>query len=95
MMKFWCDEAVPPTFKESIIRPFLKLGKTPSKRENYRPISSLNALMKVYEQLLKYRLVRFLEDSKFFSNTHAAYRKGRSTVDNLFVLQNCFCTIVI
>ena len=95
LIKFWSDEAVPPSFKESIIRPFLKPEKTPSKRENYRPISLLNALMKVYEQVIKYRLVKFLEDSKFFSNTQAAYRKGRSTVDNHLFYKNCFFTIVI
>ena len=58
LIKCWSHEAVPPSFKESIIGPFLKPGKTPSKKENYRPISLLNTLMKVYEQLIKYRLLK-------------------------------------
>ena len=35
LSKFWNDEKVPESFKESIIRPFLKHGKNPCKRENY------------------------------------------------------------
>ena len=88
--KFWNDEKVPESFKESIIRPFLKPGKNPCKRKNYRPISLLNVPMKLYEQLIKHRLVRFLEESSFFSKAQAAYRTGCSTVDNLLVLQEIF-----
>ena len=90
LSKFWNDEKVPESFKESVIRPFLKPGKNPCKRENYRPISLLNVIMKLYEQLIKRRLVNFLESSSFFSKAQAAYRTGCSTVDNLLVLQEIF-----
>ena len=90
LSRFWKDEKVPEEFKESIIRPFLKPGKNPCKRGNYRPISLLNVTMKLYEQLIKNRLVQFLEASSFFSKAQAAYRTGRSTVDNLLVLQEIF-----
>ena len=93
--RFWNDEKVPVDFKESIIRPFFKPGKNPCKRENYRPISLLNVSMKLYEQVIKHRLVQFLEASSFFSKAQAAYRVGCSTVDNLLVLQEIFFTIAM
>ena len=82
---FWAKAAVPDTFKQSIIRPFLKPGKDPTKRGNYRSISLLNVPLKLYEQVIKSRLVGYLEESCYFSQAQAAYRKGRSTADHLLV----------
>ena len=87
---FWEKETVPDSFKQSIIRPFLKPGKNPCKRGNYRPISLLNVPMKLYEQIIKYRLLAYLEDSCYFSKAQAAYRKNRSTSDHLLVIQELF-----
>ena len=73
--KFWKEETVPANLKETVIRPFLKPNKKndPYKRENYRPISLLSVLMKIYEQIIKQRLVPALENIKFFSDAQAAY----------------------
>ena len=46
--------------------------------------------MKMYEQVVKQRLVTFLDKTKMFSNLQAAYRKGRSTVDNILIVQEVF-----
>ena len=46
--------------------------------------------MKLYEHIIKERLVAVLKKNKFFSNTQAAYRKGRSTIDHILVLQETF-----
>ena len=46
--------------------------------------------MKVYEQIIKDRLVTMLEKRNFFTELQAAYRKGRSTVDHILVLQEIF-----
>ena len=89
-LNFWEQETVPENFKQSIIRPFLKPGKNPCKRGNYRPISLLNVPLKLYEQIIKNRLLGYLEDSCFFSDAQAAYRKNRSTSDNLLVVQEIF-----
>ena len=90
LSSFWAKETVPQVFKQSIIRPFLKPGKDPTKRGNYRPISLLNVPLKLYEQVIKTRLVGYLEESRYFSQAQAAYRKGRSTTDHLLVLQEIF-----
>ena len=87
---FWAKETVPQIFKQSIIRPFLKPGKDPTKRGNYRPISLLNVPLKLYEQVIKTRLVGYLEESCYFSHAQAAYRQGRATTDHLLVLQEIF-----
>ena len=87
---FWTKETVPEKFKQSIIRPFLKPGKNPCERGNYRPISLLNVPLKLYEQIIKKRLLGCLENSCFFSIAQAAYRKGRSTSDHLLVVQEIF-----
>ena len=36
------------------------------------------------------RLVAFLEGKKFLSNKQAAFRKGRSTVDHIMIIQEIF-----
>ena len=46
--------------------------------------------MKIYEQVIKSRLVAILEKSNYFSNFQAAYRKRRSTCDHLLAVQEIF-----
>ena len=91
LQHFWKIEMVPGDLKQSIIKPFLKdATKDASLPQNYRPISLLNTPMKVYEQVIKARLVDILEKTEFFSNVQSAYRKGRSTCDHILVLQEIF-----
>ena len=89
--KFWKKEEVPADLKESVIVPFLKdSSKDASERRNYRPIFLLNSLMKIYEQIIKFRLMKVLEQNNSFSISQAAYRAGRSVNDHLLVLQEFF-----
>ena len=73
------------------MRPFLKGSDNdccdPS---NYRPISLLNTLMKVYEGIICKRLVCFLEEMKILSPLQAAYRHRRSSFDHIFTLHELF-----
>ena len=63
-------------------------GKRPNRPDELQTL--LNTTMKIYEQIIKKRLVKVLEENRFFSELQAAYRKGRSTVDHLLVLQEIF-----
>ena len=84
----WEAEKVLPSYKEIVQRPFLTdPEKTPTDPSNYRPVALLNTHMKIYEHIIKERLVAVLEKNRFFSNTQAAYRKGRATVDHILVVQ--------
>ena len=91
MKKLWDTERVPENFKETTLRPFLKdADKDPTKPTNYRPVSLLNVLMKVYEHIIKVRLTKFLDEINYFSTAQAAYRKGRCTGDQILVIQEIF-----
>ena len=87
----WKTETVSEKFKETTLRPFLKgSDKDPTIPGNYRPVSLLNVLMKVYEHIIKVRLTAYLEETNYFTTAQAAYRKGRSTVDHILVIQEIF-----
>ena len=46
---------------------------------NYRPISLLPPLAKVFEKLISIRLTKFLEDSNILADQQLGFRKGHST----------------
>ena len=87
----WKSERAPPVLKQSILRPILKAADSdPTNPRNYRPISLLNTVMKLYEALIKKRLIKRLETSKLLSPVQAAYRTNRSTCDHLLMIQELF-----
>ena len=91
MQKLRKDEKVPKEFKEIVIRPFIKnVDEDPIKPSNYRPVALLNVLRKLYEHIIKERLISYMERNNCLSSTQAASRKRRSTVDNIFILQETF-----
>jgi len=82
---------VPEGLKEVIVRQFLKsTDKDETNPSNYRPIALLNELQKLYEHIIVTRLTAYLEKIDFLTCVQAAYRKGRSTVDNILIIQETF-----
>ena len=65
-----------------LIKPDKPLPQTTS----YRPISSVSAIMKLFEQVIEKRLQKHLEDNGFFSKYQSGFRKSESTNDYLFHL---------
>ena len=53
---------------------------------NYRPVSLLCALSKVFEKIMYNRLLDFLDDQKFFVNEQFGYRKIHSSYMALMIL---------
>jgi hypothetical protein len=51
---------------------------------NYRPISILPILSKIFERAAVDQLVHFLESNKLIASNQHAYRKGHSTTTSLF-----------
>lgn len=61
------------------VLPLLK-GGDPSKPNNYRPISKLCILAKVFERLVSDQLKDFLERNDILSRHQSGFRKKHSTV---------------
>ena len=87
---FWFQEHVPRDLKRTILRPFVKDNdKDKTDPSKYRPISLLNTIMKIYGGIICKR-VPFLEENKMLSPLQAAYRRGRSAMDNILALHELF-----
>ncbi len=68
----------PSKLKDAVVIPLYKSG---SKLDcsNFRPISLLSTFAKIYEKIMKKKLVRFLENNKFFSHNQFGFREGKNT----------------
>ena len=53
---------------------------------NYRGITLLNAVGKLFTKVLNYRLLYWLEEHNKLSESQAGFRFSRSCVDHLFAL---------
>lgn len=76
---------VPAHFKETIITPIYKSGSR-SEKTNYRPISVINNIAKIFEKALKTRLEKFLETNKIISENQFGFRNSFSTKDAIYKL---------
>lgn len=70
----------PDAFKVAMIKPIYKSG---DKQEvsNYRPISLISNLAKIYEKILKVRICSFLKKYKIMSDKQYGFMEARSTND--------------
>lgn len=68
----------PDCLKKAIVYPIFK-GGSPTNPTNYRPISVLPAINKVFEKLLSIRLLNFLETTALFYEHQFGFRQGSST----------------
>jgi hypothetical protein len=76
---------VPVSFKKSVIFPLHKKGDL-NNVQNYRGLSFINCISKLYTSLLHYRLSEWVNYRGLLIEYQAGFRKGYSTVDNLFNL---------
>ena len=60
--------------------------KNTNKIAEFRPISLLPTVGKVFEKLLANRIYKWAEDNDIINKEQSGFRKNRSTVDNLFSL---------
>lgn len=82
----WSSGKFPDRWREAVIIPIKKKQKNKTKKSSYRPISLLSCLGKVMERMVNTRLLKHLEENHLLSNTQSAYRKNRSTEDQLIYL---------
>ena len=72
----WEILSVVPVFKNVVER---------STAKNYRPVSPLSVVSKVFEKLVNNRIVDHLENSGLFSDFQYGFRSSESTSDLLTV----------
>lgn len=56
--------------------------------ENYRDISLLCTAYKVYAEILRKRLEKEVERKSILPKSQEGFRKGRGTIDNIFILDH-------
>ena len=73
---WWCNGIFPEEKLVANIACIYKKG-SPLKRSNYRPISLLNAIYKIYAALIQKRLADAIDDD--IQSTQFGFRKNKST----------------
>lgn len=70
----------PDAFKIGLVKPLFKSGE-PDVINNYRPISILPVLSKIFEKLMKDQIINFFENNTIFSPNQFGFRVNHSTTD--------------
>lgn len=94
----------PSAFKLSVITPIHKNGDK-SQVQNYRPISQITTLAKIFEKVLKVRLNSYLKKFNILSDKQYGFKEGVSTQDAIIDLTTniylaldggnpCLCTFI-
>ena len=76
----------PQSWSEGFIVPLLKKGNKEDV-SNYRGITIMSNLGKLFTNVLNARLVDFCEENDIISDSQFGFRKGRSTIDAIFILK--------
>lgn len=86
--QIWIKGTFPETWKTSIIIPILKPGRNPKEPINYRPISLISCVSKIFEKMVNHRLRWILESNKLLSEHQNGCIRNKSTLDSLAVIQH-------
>ena len=77
----------PDLWSKALIKPIPKGGMLDKRIPlNYRGISLLPTISKIYSSILNERLLSYLEQNDLITDTQNGFRKLRSCIDHLFVL---------
>ena len=78
-------EVWPERWSSGIIIPLHKQD-SPTDPSNYRPITLLSIMQKLFGYVLNQRLLAWAEDHETFSDAQGGFRWNRSTVDQILIL---------
>ena len=79
---------IPTTWLEGIIIPLYKNKGEVEVPNNYRPITILSCLGKLFTSILNLRLTTYLENFQVLEENQAGFRKGYSCTDHMFTLHS-------
>ena len=82
--EWWNEEDIPTETLKARVVLIYKKGNT-GKYENYRPISLLNSIYKIYAGIIQKRLAKTLD--KHLSKTQFGFRKDKSTGDAIHLVR--------
>ena len=77
---------VPSDWIKGNIIPIYKNKGTKTDPANYRPITLVSCIGKVFTSIINKRLSTYLEENKLLNETQSGFRKQYSTLDNIMVL---------
>lgn len=81
----------PSMFKTAKIIPIPKAGKNKNHAENYRPISLLNAIGKLFERMILSRILKFADEKQIIQAEQFGFRQQHSTTHQVErVVSNVF-----
>lgn len=80
--------AMPEEWRETKYWPIYKKGKRDD-AANYRGIAISTAIYKLFAQIICNRLTKETEATRILPQTQSGFRKGRSTIDNIYILDTC------
>ena len=83
----WQTGKVPAEWKTGLIIPILKPGKNPETTDSYRPITLLQCIGKLMENMVAERLKYIAESEKLLPDTQHGFRCKRSTIDPVLGLE--------
>ncbi|MES9881385.1 MAG: reverse transcriptase family protein [Sedimenticola sp.] len=78
---------LPECWLEGYIIPIYKKGDS-TVPSNYRPITLLSCLGKLFTSILNTRITNFVEENDLLNENQAGFRKQYSTVDHIFLLHS-------
>ena len=79
---------IPERWTIGVIKPINKNKGDPKKPENYRPITILSCLGKLFTLIIINKLKTFTENSQVIYPYQASFRENYSTTDNLFIIKS-------
>ena len=82
------ESCFPDCWKVSFVVPVFKNVGERSTAKNYRPVSLLSLVSKVFEKLVNNRIVDHLEKCGLFSDFQYGFRSSQSTADLLTVVSD-------
>ena len=79
---------VPESWSVGTIKPIYKNKGDPKMPENYRPITILRCLGKLFTAIINKRLNKYADESELIDPCQAGFRKQHSTSDNIFIIKS-------
>lgn len=75
------------SWSDSLIVPIYRFSSR-NEPSNYRVISLINVMYKIFSKIINDRLYAWTEDQDIIDDSQAGFRDGYSVMDNVFSLQN-------